>query len=330
MASPSGVVRPVKTTQVRSIAGTGALGRFGAKETPFRAKLDPRGTINKLDANLRRLGERAARRFGHDVEDGVQTARELALRHIQRGVSWRRILQLVEVDLFRDRSPLRDRPQDHPPGSSTKAVGAPRASDEWAWLSNARPNELALAARLLGPSCAGAHLDRLMREAPLRCPGCGGRGVWVGWGAVSPTKGIQQSAAQRGRAVLDVLEIGQTPLGTDTGDRPLVAQGDDVWLCAACGRWTREPLALMTQERADDLSVFPGHGAPGAGTTGDGRLVAYVDGRLALLDEEAASDYLEAITGGIACDYEEAILEADNLRRCRDVEEPEATTTTDC
>jgi hypothetical protein len=142
---------------------------------------------------------------------------------------------------------------------------------------------------------------------------------------VSPKKGIQQSAEQRARFVRESLEAGQTLTGTDSGDRPLVAQGDDVWLCAACGSWTREPLALMTQERADDLSVLPGHTTPhGAGRDGDGRLAAYVDGRLALLDEEAASDYLEAITGGIACSYEEAILEEDNLRRCRDAEEPEA------
>jgi len=154
-----------------------------------------------------------------------------------------------------------------------------------------------------------------MREAPLRCPGCGGRGVWAGWGEVNPSKGIQQTAGQRGRAVLDVLEVGQTPMGTDTGDRPLVVAGDDVWLCAVCGCWTREPMALMTQDRVDDLSVLPGHGAPMAGATSDGRLVAYVDGRLALLDEEAAADYLDALTGGIACDYEEAMIEAG---RCDD------------
>ncbi len=253
------------------------------------------------------------------------------------------VLATVHAELFRGRSPMRYRPQDRPTGSTTKATGATVISFEWAWLKGAREREVGLAARLLGPSCAGSHLDRLMREAPLRCPGCGGKGVWTSWGCVDPHKGIQQTADQRARPVKDTLEAGQSMTGTDVGDRPLVAAGDDVWLCASCGHWTREPLALMTSERADDLSVLPGHGSPGGRDVGaDGRLLAYVDGRLSLLDEEAARDYLDAMTGGIACDYEDAWIEqmdqrrlnedaaydeAMYQRRCRDAEESEAEAT---
>jgi hypothetical protein len=223
---------------------------------------------------------------------------------------------------------MRYRPQDRPTGTSTKATGATVVSFEWAWLKGAREREVGLAARLLGPSCAGAHLDRLMREAPLRCPGCGGKGAWTSWGGVDPSKGIQQTTEQRARPVKDTLEAGQSMTGTDVGDRPMVAAGDDVWQCASCDRWNRDPLALMTSERADDLSVLPGHGSPGGRDMGaDGRLLAYVDGRLSLLDEEACADYLDTLTGGIACDYEGAMIEEIAVRRGDpDAEDHEATT----
>ncbi len=206
-------------------------------------------------------------------------------------------------------------------------------SPEWDWLRDAPAHEVALGAALVGPSCAGSHLDRLLRAAPLRCPGCGGKGAWVSWAEADPSHGIQQTPEQRGRAVRDALDPGATTTGTDVGTAPLTAVGDDVWLCRSCGYWTREPLATMVQETADDLSVLPGHGGVGA-RDADGRLLAYVEGRLSLLDEEAREDYLDALTGGVACDYEETILAAmgagadlapgASQRRCRNAEDPEA------
>jgi hypothetical protein len=250
---------------------------------------------------LRRIGRLAARRWNAEPADGEQEALAAAWDRHRRGLPPDLVVRYVEELLLSPaRSPLRDeqlrREERFPTSSLHGARRAPRGDEqEPAWTAREARSFLRILAG--ARSSMGPMLDRLLAEAPPRCPSC--RSVAGGWVTWTPEmgEGIRQDAEDHRRRT-EALLVPGAAAAEEPGVRK--ARDGQVWLCGAgltdderrrhrcCGAWTYEPLF-----RAQVVSRVPPTVRARATPTGtrdpEQRFADYVEaGRLggALADDE--------------------------------------------
>lgn len=193
-----------------------------------------------------------ATRWGCDVEDASQELLAETWVQLQRGLPFGTARRYaLQVLLSPTRSPLRPTmsPSDEPatcsPTRARRGVrrgwGAPISRAQYRYLC-----------RLTSSTQLGI-VSRIEREAPLRCPACGGLGVW-GRASDSPPEG-----ARSGRCVENEIEARERwPLY----GAPRKARDDQVWWCRRCGGWTWDPVAQSREVPMPDEVTVSGRPTP--------------------------------------------------------------------